>query len=267
MTIRWRSCLRCLGRLLVVAAIPMAFPNPSSAQLKVIISGGFSGAYHEVLPEFERTTGTAVTTGSGASQGSGPQSIAAQLQRGAPADVVILSREGLTELISTGRIIAGTDVDLASVPLGAAVRVGAPKPEISTIDAFRQALLGAKTVVVPGSTSGIYLRTKVFPQLGIADRINLKVTERGSQATSMLAAGDADIAVQPISELANVPGIEVIGRIPSDLQLIQVFAAAIVTGTNQPDAARRLIDFLASERSSAAIVKSGMDPVNGRGAY
>ena len=254
-----------MGRVLLVATI-MTFASPSSAQLKVIISGGFSPAYQEVLPEFERTTGIAVTTGSGASQGGGPQTIAAQLRRGVPADVVILSREGLTELISAGRIVAFSDVDLASVPIGAAVRAGAPKPDIGTVDAFKQALLTAKTVVVPGSTSGIYLKDKVFPQLGIADKINLKVTERGSQATAMLAAGDADIAVQPVSELATVPGIDVIGRIPSELQLIQVFAAAIVTGTNQPDAARNLIDFLASEHAAAAMVKSGMEPVK-RGAH
>src|SRR5262249_7841626 len=160
----------------------MTFAGSSSAQLKVIISGGFSPAYQEVLPEFERTTGIAVTTGSGASQGSGAQRIAAQLQRGVPADVVILSREGLTELISAGRIVAFSDLDLASVPIGAAVRAGAPKPDIGTVDAFKQALLTAKTVVIPGSTSGIYLRDKVFPRLGIADKINLKVTERGSQA-------------------------------------------------------------------------------------
>jgi molybdate transport system substrate-binding protein len=267
MTARLRGHPHWIARLLVVVATLMAFPGPSSAQLKVIISGGFSGAYLELLPEFEKTTGIAVATGSGASQGSGPQTIAAQLQRGVPADVVILSREGLTELISAGRIVAGTDVDLASVGLGAAVRAGASKAEINTVDAFRQALLSAKTVVVPGSTSGIYLKTKIFPQLGIADKINLRVTERGSQATSLLAAGDADIAVQPVSELANVPGIEVIGRIPNELQLIQVFAAAIVTGTHQPDAARKLIGLLASERAAAAIVKSGMEPVGKRGTH
>src|SRR5215831_6880727 len=166
---RWSNHASLIGRVLLVATI-MTFAGSSSAQLRVIISGGFSPAYQEMLPEFERTTGIAVATGSGASQGSGPQTIAAQLQRGVSADVVILSREGLTALMSAGRIVAGTDVDLASVPLGAAVRSGAPKPDIGTVDAFKQTLLSAKAVVVPGSTSGIYLRTTVFPQLGIADK-------------------------------------------------------------------------------------------------
>jgi hypothetical protein len=98
------------------------WPVTASAQLNVLISGGFSGAYEQLLPEFERTSGIEVTTGSGASQGTGPQTIAAQLARGVPANVVILSREGLSELIAANRIATGTVVDLARAPLGVAVR-------------------------------------------------------------------------------------------------------------------------------------------------
>jgi molybdate transport system substrate-binding protein len=251
-------------RLGVAAAAFVAFPIPSLAQLNVLISGGFSSAYREVLPEFERTTGIKVTTGSGASQGTGQQTIAALLQRGVPADVVILSREGLDDLMAAGRIVAGTNVDLARVPLAAAVRSGAGKPDVSTVEALKQTLLSAKSIVVPGSTAGIYLTTKLFPQLGIADRINVKVTERGSQAASMVAAGEASIVVQPVSELMHVPGIEVVGRLPNDVQLIETFAAAIVVGAKEPAAGRRLIEFLASERVSTAIEKNGMEPVNKR---
>jgi len=99
----------------------------SIGAVNVLISGGFSGAYERLLPEFERTSGIKVTTRSGASQGVGPQTIAAQLDRGVSADVVILSREGLTELMAANRIVAGSDVDLARVPLGVAVRPGTPK--------------------------------------------------------------------------------------------------------------------------------------------
>src|SRR5262245_37535738 len=146
------------------------WPVAASAQLNVLISGGFSGAYEQLLPEFERTSGIKVTTGSGASQGTGPQTIAAQLARGVPADVVILSREGLSELIAAKRIAAGTDVDLARVPLGVAVRAGTPKPDVSTVEAFKQLLLKAKTIAVPGSTSGIWLMNDLFPRLGIAEK-------------------------------------------------------------------------------------------------
>src|SRR4029077_6604888 len=109
-----------------------------------------SRSYEQLLPEFERTSGIKVTTGSGASQGAGPQTIAAQLARGVPANVVILSREGLSELIAAKRIAPGTDVDLARVPLGVAGRAGTPKPDVSTVEAFKQVLLKAKTVAIPG---------------------------------------------------------------------------------------------------------------------
>src|SRR5262249_20100013 len=150
----------------LLATLPF-WPFAASAQLNVLISGGFSGAYEQLLPQFERTSGIKVTTGSGASQGTGPQTIAAQLARGVPANVVILSREGLTELIAAKRIVPGTEVDLARVPLGVAVRAGTPKPDVSTVEAFKQVLLKAKTVAIPGSTSGIWLVNDLFPRLGI----------------------------------------------------------------------------------------------------
>jgi molybdate transport system substrate-binding protein len=120
-----------------------------SARLNVLISGGFAGAYEQLLPQFERMSGIKVMTGSGASQGLGPQTIAAQLAHGAPADVVILSREGLNELIAAKRIVAGTDVDLARVPLGVAVRAGTPKPDVSIAESFKQILLKAKAANEP----------------------------------------------------------------------------------------------------------------------
>ena len=228
--------------------------------MKVIISGGFSTAYRQLLPEFEKTTGISVTTGSGASQGKGPQTIAAQLESGAPFDVVIMSREGLSELISAGRILAGSDVDLATAAIGAAVRTGAPRPDVASAEGFKRALLGAKIVAVPQSTSGIYLMDNVFPKLGIADRISVKVFERGSQSAAAVATGEADIAVQPVSELMSVPGVDYVGRLADELQLIQMFCAAIVKGSTRPEPARRLIQFLGSGSAAAAIRKNGMDP-------
>src|SRR5436190_23448459 len=123
-------------RIVVILATLLIWPVTASAQLNVLISGGFTGAYEQLLPEFERTSGIKVTTGSGASQGAGPQTIAAQLARGVPANVVILSKEGLSELIAAKRIAAGTDVDIARVSLGVVVRAGTPKPDVSTVDGF-----------------------------------------------------------------------------------------------------------------------------------
>jgi molybdate transport system substrate-binding protein len=234
----------------------------SSVRLNVLISGGFSGAYEQLLPEFMRTSGTKVTTGSGASQGTGPQTIAAQLARGVPADVVILSREGLNELISAKRIVAGTDVDLAQVGLGVALRAGMPKPDVSTVEAFKQILLKAGTVAVPASTSGIWLTENLFPRLGISDRIDVRKTPRGSDAAAMVAAGDVAVAVMPDSEIMVAPGVEFAGSLVPEIQFMQIFSAAIVAGSTEIESSRRLIELFASPRAAQAIKKSGMEPLS-----
>jgi molybdate transport system substrate-binding protein len=231
------------------------------AQVHVLISGGFAGAYEQLLPEFERTSGVKVTTGSGASQGSGPQTIAAQLGRGVAADVVILSREGLSELIAAKLIAAGTHVDLARVGLGVAVRAGTAKPDVSTVEGFERALLRARTVAVPGSTSGIWLMQDLFPRLGIADKINIKQAPRGTGATAMVAAGEVDLAVLPVSEILHARGVDFAGHLAPEIQFPQTFSAAVVAGSKEIEASKRLIEFLASERAAEAIRTSGMEPL------
>jgi molybdate transport system substrate-binding protein len=232
-----------------------------SSSLRVLMSGGFAGAYDQLLPEFERTSGIKVTTGSGASQGNGPHTIAAQLARGVPADVVIMSREGLAELVEADRIAAGTIMDLARVPLGVAVRAGAARPDVSSVDAFKQALLKAETIAVPGSTSGIWLVTELFPRLGLADKLDVTMTPRGSDASGMVAAGGADLAVMPVSEIMAARGVDFAGTLAPEIQMVQVFAAAMVAGSTAIDASRRLIAFLASPRAAETIGRSGMEPV------
>ena len=213
-----------------VALAAVAFPGASFAQVKVILSGGFTAAYREVLPEFEKTSGIKVTTSNGASQGNGPNTIGAQLRRGVPADVVIMNKAGLVDLIAEGKIAAGTDVDLARTLLAVAIRSGAPKPDISTIDAFKQTLLSAKTVSVDASTSGIYLTTKGFPRLGIAKEMEAKTIKEGAPA---IASGKADIAVMLVSEILPVKGAEVVGTVPAAIQDPSVFSAAVVAGAKE----------------------------------
>jgi molybdate transport system substrate-binding protein len=244
---------------LVVIALLM-WPAAASAQLKVMISGGFSGPYDKLLPEFEQSTGIKVTTGSGSSQGTGPQTIGAQLASGVPIDVVILSREGLTDLIAAKRIAAGTDVDLARTPLGVAVRAGTPKPDVGTVEAFKQAVLKAKAASV-ASTSGIFFQKEILPRLGIADKVTVKATPRGAGAAALVASGEADIAVLPVSEIIHAPGIELAGVIAEEIQLNQIFCAAVVAGSKEVEAAKRLIAFLASERASGTIKANGMEPL------
>jgi molybdate transport system substrate-binding protein len=206
-------------------------------------------------------SGIKVVTKSGASQGSGPKTIKAQLLAGAAVDVVILSREGLSELIAMNKILPNSDVDLAQVSIGLAVPTGNAKPDILTTKTFLNALVNAKKIVVPGSTSGIYLTQKVFPKLGINDQISVQITERGAQATTLLANHEANIAIQPSSELINVAGIDYVGPIPDSLQLIQTFAAAITTNTSNLEAAKKLIEYLSSPIAVGPIKNSGMNTV------
>lgn len=251
---------------LVVAVFlaAMLAPFGALAQVKVIISGGFSGPYERLVPLFEKLTGVHVTTGSGASQGSGPQTIAAQLERGVGADVVILSRQGLQDLLKAGRIAPGSDVDLARTPLGIAVRAGAEKPSVQTVDEFKALMLRAKGIAVPSSTSGIFLAKDVLPRLGIADQVSLTSTARGAQAAALVASGQAEVAVMPVSEIVHAPGVELAGVIAEEIQLHQVFSAAVTASAKQGDAARRLIAYLASSNAASEIRKSGMEPIGVR---
>lgn len=227
----------------------------------VMISGGFALAYQTALPDFQRRTGITVETLSGASQGNGPKTIRHQLARGAEVDVVILSNEGLHELAEDGRVAEGTAVELATAPLAAAVRTGARKPDVSSVAALTRTLSEARLIGVPGSTSGLFIRTDILPALGIAKTVRLKVYPRGTDSTAALAAGETDIALGPISELVNIPGVEPIGSLPDAVQLVQTFTAAIVADARHPDEAKRLIGFLQSDEMRAAIRSVGMEPV------
>jgi len=146
---------------------------------------------------------------------------------------------------------------VAQTYLGMAVRAGAAKPDISTVDAFRQTLLRAKSVTFDSSTTGIYLTTTLFPRLGIADEMARKSTTTGATA---VASGEAEIAVQPVSELLPVPGVDFVGTVPAEVQYVAVFAAAVVAGSKEIEASKQLIAFITSERATAAIRKSGMEP-------
>lgn len=245
------------GLALIVTLL--AFAAPSCAQVKVMISGGFAAAFQQLQPQFEKNTGIKLMVRRGASQGAGPDTIGAQLHNGVPEDVVIMSREGLDELIAEGWIVAGTDVDLGQTPLGVSVRAGAPKPDIRTVEAFKQTMLRAKSVTFPSSTTGIYMATRLFPQLGIAGEMAPKTTSTGVAA---VAKGDAEIAIQPVSELLHASGADFVGTIPAEIQYVSVFSAAMVRVSTERKGANQLLDFLTSDKAKAAIKKSGMNPVS-----
>jgi molybdate transport system substrate-binding protein len=250
---------------LVVASTLLFAGTAYGAEIHVLISGGFSAAYRDLAPEFERTTKHTLVTGRGASMGSTPDSIPSRLQRGEPVDVLIMVEGALDGLIKQGKMVGGSRVDLARSKIGMAVRAGAPKPDISSVDAFKRALLEAKSVAYSDSATGVYISTVLFPRLGIADQMKGKGKMMpGDHVRAVVARGEAELGFLPISELLGVPGIDYVGPLPGEIQKVTVYSAGIAVGAKEPDAARALLEFLASPAAASAITKSGLEPATAK---
>ena len=227
-------------------------------------SGGTAAAYVALAPQFERATGHTVVT-LATSAGIGADSILSRVRRGEPVDVIILNRAGIDDLIKEGKVVAASRVDLARSSIGMAVRRGAPKPDISTVDALKRALLQAKSVAYSAQVSGIYLAAELFPRLGIADQMAKKsIRVEVGRVAAVVARGEAEIGFQQISELLEVQGVDYVGPLPPEVQRVTVFTAAVSAGAKNPDAARALIEFLASPRGIDEMSKSGLDPISRR---
>ncbi len=230
-----------------------------AAEITVMISGGFSAAYYKLVPEFERASGHKVVTLRGPSMGETPQAIPNRLARGETTDVVIVVGYALDGLIKNGKVAAGTRTDLAWSPIALAVKAGAPKPDISTVEAFKRALIAAKSIAHSDSASGVYLSTELFGRLGVLDQIKGKLYKSpGEPVGRVVARGQAEIGFQPVSELRPHPGIDIVGPIPAELQIVNVFRAGIAANAREPEAARALIAFLVSPAARPAILESGM---------
>ena len=234
----------------------------SAAEVRVMISGGLTAAYKALVPEFERATGHKVLTAYGPSMGTTTNAIPVRLERGEPADVLIMVGYALDDLAKQGKVISDSRVDLVKSPIGVAVKSGTLKPDISTADALKRALLAAKTIAYSDSASGVYVSTEMFGKLGIADAMKDKARKiPATPVGEIVARGDAEIGFQQISELKPVEGIDIVGPLPDELQKITVFSAGIASVSKEPDAGKALIKFLASPAARGEIVKSGMDPI------
>lgn len=234
----------------------------SAAEVRVMISGGLSAAYKALVPEFERATGHKVLTAYGPSMGTTTNAIPVRLERGEPADVLIMVGYALKDLADKGKVMPGSSVDLVKSPIGIAVKSGAPKPDISTADAVKRALLAAKTIAYSDSASGVYVSTEMFQKLGIAEEMKDKARKiPATPVAEIVAHGDAEIGFQQISELKAVAGVDIVGPLPDELQKITIFSAGIASVSKEPEAGKELIKFLASPAARGEIVKSGLDPI------
>jgi len=259
-----RTKYRLPGLSALVIAISLLLPGPARAdEIKVMTSGAFTAAYLELVQQFEQLTRHTVVTSFGASMGDAPDSVPVRLARGEAVDVVILVAGALDELIKSGTIAAASRVELARSAIGLAVRAGAPRPDISSVEALRRTLLEARSIAYSASASGVYVSTELFQRLGIADQVQHKSRRIESERVgAVVARGDAELGFQQVSELLPIKGIDYIGPLPADVQRVSIVAAGIATRSKAPEGARALIGFLSSSAAVAAIEKSGLEPLH-----
>jgi molybdate transport system substrate-binding protein len=257
-----RAALISACALLGIAVASARAPQANKDEIKVVTSGAFTAAYLELVPEYEHATHSKLVTEFGPSMGTTHNAIPVRLGRGEAIDVVIMAAPALDDLAKQGKIRADSRVDLVQSKIGMAVKAGAPKPDISTLDALKLTLLAAKSIAYSDSASGVYLSTELFPKLGIADQIKSKCRKiEADPVGGVVASGEVEIGFQQISELRPVKGIDIVGELPPGAQRVIVFAAAIPTTSKHPEAAKALIQWLASPANYTLIQKTGLEPV------
>ena len=231
--------------------------DTAGVEIRLFSSGSTAGALRELIPQFERATHHRVTVS------NDPGKIMLErIKRGDTGDVVLTGSTAIEELASAGHVDASSRRDLARCGAGVAVRAGAPRPDISSLDAFKRALLDAKSIAhTTSGASGMHLM-RVVERLGIAQEVKAKAkTQPGGLVGEILARGEAELAVQQIPELLAVPGLEFVGPLPPEIQISSVVSAAIFSRAAQPEAARALLEFLATPATARVLQRSGLDPL------
>ena len=226
-----------------------------AAEIKVMQSAAFREAYLELAPEFERATGHKAV----AIFAPGIQ-VMSRLKGGETVDLVIMAAGAIDELIQLGKMVPGSRVDLGKSSIGVAVRAGAPKPDISSGEAVKRALLAAKSIAYSTGPSGVYL-AGLIERMGIADELMPKLRQvLGEPAGAPVARGEAEMGFQQMSELLAMPGIDIVGPLQPDIQKITVFSVGLHVGAKEPAAAKALVKFLTSPAAAPVIRKKGMEP-------
>jgi len=227
-----------------------------AAEISVISTQATQEAYQELVAQFEKATGHKVKTFF-----SGTLNVQKKLADGEPCDLIIMAGPAIDEQIKLGKAVAGSRVDLAKSGTGLAVRKGAPKPDIGSVDALKKTLLTAKSIGYSTGPSGVYMLS-VFEKLGIADQVKgkLRQTPSGVFVGTLIANGDAEVGFQQIAELVHFAGIDYVGPLPGELQRMTMFSAGIHSGAKQADAARALVKFLTAPAAAPVIRKHGLEP-------
>jgi molybdate transport system substrate-binding protein len=248
----WRAVLT--AAVLSLGSLPPA----SASELKVLTAGAFRQVVDALVPDFERQTGNKVTVENGTA-GELTKRIAA----GEAFDVLVITPSVVDDLIASGKLAPGSRVMLASVGVGVVVKEGAPKPDIGTVEDFKNALLGAKSVAyidpASGGSSGIYVE-KLLVKLGIADQIKPKTKlKQGGHVADLIASGEAELGIHQISEIVPVKGVTLVGPLPKEIQSTTTYAAGLSASAKDKEAADELIKYLSGPDAAAVLKSKGMD--------
>jgi molybdate transport system substrate-binding protein len=252
----WKSRIRIAAA--VVMALLMRTALANAAEIKVLSFVALTSALDELAPVFERTSGNKLVVDYG---------VAAQLKEqflaGAAADVLILTRQLMDDLQKQGNVTAGSLTNLGGTAVAVAVRAGAPKPDISSVEAFKRALVSVKSVVyadpAKGGASGVYF-SRIVDRLGLTEQLKAKtILVPGAQAAEVVARGEAELGIAQTSEIVPVSGAELLGPFPGEIASVTVFTAGINAGSKMPEANKALIQFLTGPVAASILKSKGFE--------
>ena len=241
----------------MVVMLGMLSPGTvQAAEITVLAGQGVVSAVRDLAPAFERVSGHKVVVSFEVGPG-----LMNKVNSDAPADVVTHYPDMIDDLIKKGKVLAGTGVVIARAGIGVAVRAGAPKPDISSADAFKRSMLAAKSVAYSrAGASGLYA-AKLMERLGIADEMKSRTKPvDGVPVAELVAKGEAEIGMQQINVILPIAGIDYVGPLPPELQDYVVFSAGVLAVSKQPEAATAMVKFMSAPEAAPLIRKSGMEP-------
>jgi molybdate transport system substrate-binding protein len=233
----------------------------AAAEIKVLTAGAFKQVVLALIPEFEKQSGHKVAVDNGTAG-----ELKKRIEGGEAFDVAVITPAVVDELTTKGKLVAGSRANLASVGVGVVVKEGAPKPDVSTVEKFKQALLAAKSVAyidpASGGSSGIYI-DKLLERLGIADQIRPKARlKKGGHVADLIVSGEAELGIHQISEIVSVKGVTLVDPLPKEIQNTTTYAAGLSASAKDKSAAKALIKALASPAAAAVLKSKGMEPAN-----
>jgi molybdate transport system substrate-binding protein len=243
-------------RLLLAAATLAVASTAHAAEIKVIAANALKEGYAELVSAFERSSGHKVVT-----TWAGTVNATKRVSDGEIFDLVIIGSDNIDQLIKAGKLVAGSRADFAKTGVATAVRAGRPKPDVSTADGVKAAVLAAKSVAYSAGPSGAYVG-ELLKKMGIGEQIAPKIKQpsSGAEVAAILARGEADFGFAQVSEFINVPGLVNLGPLPASIQNYTIYAAGLHAAAPLPDAAKALVKHLKAPEAATAIRKMGMEP-------